>query len=53
MVNVDCSEAVGYTAVEGKENSFGQGFSKAGGWVFAIQFDAGVEIWFWSVSSIF
>jgi len=45
------STGTGCLVQETKPNSYGSGFSNAGGGVFALQLDAsGIYMWFWSVS---
>jgi hypothetical protein len=54
MINGGFSEAEGCIVVEAKENSFDEGFAKAGGGLRAMPFNVGaVNIWLWSVSSSF
>jgi len=44
-----CYTGRGCTVAENKENSFGAGFARAGGGVFALQYETtGIKIWFWS-----
>ncbi|KAK0436500.1 concanavalin A-like lectin/glucanase domain-containing protein [Desarmillaria tabescens] len=55
-VNTGCSDqggGVGCRVSETKPNSFGEGFSKNGGGVFALKFDvSGAFIWFWPRQNI-
>ncbi|KNZ72585.1 putative glycosidase C21B10.07 [Termitomyces sp. J132] len=54
-LNTDCGSADGRGCIVGetKHNSFGAGFNKAGGGVFATQLDvSGVYIWFWGRADI-
>ncbi|KAF9528060.1 glycoside hydrolase family 16 protein [Crepidotus variabilis] len=45
----DCSKPQGCLVAETKPNSFGMGFAKAGGGVFALQMEeSGIYSWFWS-----
>ncbi|TFK33299.1 concanavalin A-like lectin/glucanase domain-containing protein [Crucibulum laeve] len=47
--NEDCSTDQGCIVAEVKPNSFGAGFSQAGGGVYALQIDAtGIYVWFFS-----
>ena len=51
IIGTDCSVPAGCVVAETKANSFGAGFAKAGGGVYAAQLDvSGIYIWFWSVS---
>lgn len=46
----NCSLDQGCIVAETKANSYGEGFARAGGGVFAVQIDVkGVFMWFWSV----
>lgn len=50
-IEKDCSTPKGCIVAETKQNSFGAGFARAGGGVFATQISAsGVYVWFWGVS---
>jgi hypothetical protein len=47
----NCSTVKGCIVRETKPNSYGAGFARAGGGVYAMQFaPSGIYIWFWSVS---
>jgi hypothetical protein len=49
----NCSSVKGCIVRETKPNSFGAGFARAGGGVYAMQFaPSGIYIWFWSVSLV-
>lgn len=48
----DCSKDQGCIVLESQPNSFGPGFSQAGGGVYATLIEAtGIQIWFFSVCS--
>ncbi|KAK7453491.1 hypothetical protein VKT23_011768 [Stygiomarasmius scandens] len=48
-IDTDCSTGTGCLVQETKPNSYGSGFSNAGGGVFALQLDvSGIYMWFWS-----
>uniref|UniRef100_A0A0W0FCX0 GH16 domain-containing protein n=1 Tax=Moniliophthora roreri TaxID=221103 RepID=A0A0W0FCX0_MONRR len=52
-VDRDCGTALGCKVEETKPNSYGPGFSRAGGGVFAAQIDtSGIFLWFWSRTDI-
>jgi hypothetical protein len=52
-LELDCSKDAGCTVQDPRVTSYGDGFNKAGGGIFATQFASdGIYIWFWSRASI-
>ncbi|KAF9528061.1 glycoside hydrolase family 16 protein [Crepidotus variabilis] len=52
-LETDCSKPQGCIVAESKPNSYGEGFAKAGGGVFALQMEeSGISSWFWGRNDI-